>query len=233
MTGLPVARDPDGAGQGDLQPADRRARGWRSRASSCAAPCALVPLGLLVGSTARDIRTAPAIANLLFFPLMFLSGSAMPFAFLPEGVQALRAAAADHLPRRHLLERDRPRRRTARRSPDRSPCCSAIGVVGIVLTSMLFRWEGTDPIPRKALATIAIAFAATLGVSAFAAPAFRMADMPGTRRIEAGRRHGTGPRAARRHRSRRPRRPHRQRARRDPRSPDHRRVAGRRARAAA
>src|SRR5688572_21564118 len=32
--------------------------------------CALVPIGLLVGSTARDIRTAPAIANLLFFPLM-------------------------------------------------------------------------------------------------------------------------------------------------------------------
>ena len=31
----------------------------------------------------------------------------------------------------------------------------AIGVVGIVLTSMLFRWEGTDPIPRQALATIA------------------------------------------------------------------------------
>src|SRR6188768_2520649 len=48
---------------------------------------ALVPIGLLVGSTARDIRTAPAIANLLFFPLMFLSGSAMPFAVLPEGVQ--------------------------------------------------------------------------------------------------------------------------------------------------
>ena len=53
---------------------------------SCGA-CALVPMGLLVGSTARDIRTAPAIANLLFFPMMFLSGSAMPFAVLPEGVQ--------------------------------------------------------------------------------------------------------------------------------------------------
>src|SRR5262245_38940331 len=30
--------------------------------------CALIPMGLLVGSTARDIRTAPPIANLLFFP---------------------------------------------------------------------------------------------------------------------------------------------------------------------
>ena len=46
-----------------------------------------MPMGLLVGSTARDIRTAPAIANLLFFPMMFLSGSALPFAFLPDWVQ--------------------------------------------------------------------------------------------------------------------------------------------------
>ncbi|MDH4063217.1 MAG: ABC transporter permease, partial [Acidobacteriota bacterium] len=29
---------------------------------------ALVPVGLIVASTARDVRTAPAIANLLFFP---------------------------------------------------------------------------------------------------------------------------------------------------------------------
>ncbi len=36
----------------------------------------------------------------------------------------------------------------------------AIGAVGIVLTSMLFRWEGTDPIPRRSLAIIAIAFVA-------------------------------------------------------------------------
>ena len=73
---------------------------------------ALIPMGAARGSTARDIRTAPAIANLLFFPMMFLSGSAMPFAVLPDGVQALRAAPADDLSRRRLLERDRPRRRT-------------------------------------------------------------------------------------------------------------------------
>ncbi len=81
-------------------------------------------MGLLVGSTARDIRTAPAIANLLFFPMMFLSGSAMPFAVLPEGVQRF----ARLLPTTYLNEtysrRDRPRRRTDGRSRDRWPCCS-------------------------------------------------------------------------------------------------------------
>ena len=72
--------------------------------------CALVPIGLIVGSAARDIRTAPAIANLLFFPLMFLSGSAMPFAFLPDGVNGSRDAA-DDVSQRDLWRRDRARRR--------------------------------------------------------------------------------------------------------------------------
>lgn len=62
----------------------------------------------------------------------------------------------------------------------------AIGVIGIVLTSMLFRWEGTEPIPRRSLAIIVAAFTVTLGIAAFAAPAFKMGDMPGARRVEAG-----------------------------------------------
>jgi imidazolonepropionase-like amidohydrolase len=62
----------------------------------------------------------------------------------------------------------------------------AIGAVGIVLASMLFRWEGTDPIPRRSLALVAAAFTLTLGVSALAAPAFKMSDMPGARRIDPG-----------------------------------------------
>ena len=55
----------------------------------------------------------------------------------------------------------------------------AIGMVGIVLTSMLFRWEGAEPISRKSLAIIAAAFVVVLGASAMAAHAFRMSDIPG------------------------------------------------------
>ena len=147
--------------------------------------CALVPMGLLVGSTARDMRTAPAIANLLFFPLMFLSGSAMPFAVLPDGVKRF----ARLLPTTYLVD-------TYSSVIVRGDGLGAIagslavligiGTAGVVLTSMLFRWEGTEPISRKSLATIALGFAAVLGVSAFAAPAFRMGELPGARTIEAG-----------------------------------------------
>ncbi|MEO7158583.1 MAG: ABC transporter permease, partial [Vicinamibacterales bacterium] len=147
--------------------------------------CALVPLGLLVGSTARDVRTAPAIANLIFFPMMFLSGSAMPFAVLPEGVQRF----ARLLPTTYLNETYAGvivRGESLWVLGGSLAVLLVIGAVGISLTSMLFRWEGTDPIPRRSLAVIVAAFVATLGVSALAAPAFKMSDMPGTRRVEAG-----------------------------------------------
>ena len=146
---------------------------------------ALVPMGMLLGSAARDIRTAPAIANLIFFPMMFLSGSAMPFAVLPEGVKRF----ARLLPTTYL---DDTYSSVIVRGEGLSTLLGslavliAVGVVGTILTSMLFRWEGTEPIPRRSLAIIAVAFAATLGVSALAAPAFRMGDLPGARRIEAG-----------------------------------------------
>ena len=147
--------------------------------------CALVPMGLLVGSTARDMRTAPAIANLLFFPLMFLSGSSFPFAMLPEGVKRF----ARVLPTTYLNEVYTGvivRGESLWSLAGSLAVLLAFGAVGMVLTSMLFRWEGTAPIPRRSLAMIAIAFSLTLGVSALAAPAFRMADMPGVRRVEAG-----------------------------------------------
>ena len=80
-------------------------------------------MGLLVGSTARDMRTAPAIANLLFFPMMFLSGSAMPFAVLPDGVKRF----ARLLPTTYLIDTYSSvivRGEGLWRSPDRWPCCS-------------------------------------------------------------------------------------------------------------
>jgi imidazolonepropionase-like amidohydrolase/ABC-type multidrug transport system permease subunit len=147
--------------------------------------CALVPIGLLVGSTARDMRTAPPIANLLFFPLMFLSGSSFPFAMLPEGVKRF----ARVLPTTYLNEIYSGvivRGESLWQLAGSLAVLMVIGAVGIVMTSMLFRWEGTEPVPRRSLAMIALAFSAALGVSALAAPAFRMNDMPGVRRVEAG-----------------------------------------------
>lgn len=146
---------------------------------------ALVPLGLLVGSAARDIRTAPAISNLLFFPLMFLSGSAIPFAMLPAGVkQFARILPTTYLNEAYAAVIVRGESLWSMAGP--LAVLVAVGAIGIVLTSMLFRWEGLEPIPRRSLAIVAGAFAVTLGVAAIAAPAFRIGDIPGARRIDPG-----------------------------------------------
>ena len=147
--------------------------------------CALVPIGLLVGSVARDIRTAPAIANLLFFPLMFLSGSAIPFAMLPEGVKRF----ARFLPTTYLNDSYAGvivRGEAVWALAGSLAVLVGLGVLGVVLTSMLFRWEGTEPVPRRSLAMIAAGFVVTMGVAAIAAPAFQIAELPGTRRIDPG-----------------------------------------------
>jgi imidazolonepropionase-like amidohydrolase/ABC-type multidrug transport system permease subunit len=152
--------------------------------------CALVPMGMLVGSVARDIRTAPAISNLLFFPLMFLSGSAIPFAMLPEGVKRF----ARFLPTTYLNDSYAGvivGGETVWALAGSLAVLLALGVIGVVLTSMLFRWEGTDPVPRRSLALIAAAFVVTMGVAAIAAPAFRIGEMPGARRIDPGAAAGT------------------------------------------
>jgi imidazolonepropionase-like amidohydrolase/ABC-type multidrug transport system permease subunit len=146
---------------------------------------ALVPVGLIVASTARDVRTAPAIANLLFFPLMFLSGSAFPFALLPDGAKRF----ARYLPTTYLNDAYagvivRGESLAALVGP--LAVLVGLGVVGTVLAAMLFRWEGTDPIPRRSLALVAGALTVSMSVAALAAPAFRMAEMPGARRIDPG-----------------------------------------------
>src|SRR5581483_8332150 len=44
-------------------------------------------IGFIVASVAENPRAAQVMSNLLFFPLMFLGGAAVPLAFLPKGLQ--------------------------------------------------------------------------------------------------------------------------------------------------
>jgi len=109
----------------------------------------------------------------------------MPFAVLPEGVKQF----ARILPTTYLNEAYSGvivRGDSLMMLAGSLAVLIAIGIVGVALTSMLFRWEGTEPIPRRSLAIVAAMFTVTLGVSALAAPAFKMSEMPGARRVEAG-----------------------------------------------
>ncbi len=146
---------------------------------------ALLPIGLVVGSAARDMKTAPAVANLLFFPLMFLSGSAFPFAFMPEGVKRV----ARLLPTTYLVDAYTS---VFVRGESAWSIAGSLAVMGGHRRRRPLDRDAPVQVGRhrpaaaRALATIAVGFGAVLGVAAFAAPAFRHGEIASARRIEAG-----------------------------------------------
>jgi imidazolonepropionase-like amidohydrolase/ABC-type multidrug transport system permease subunit len=146
---------------------------------------ALLPMGLVIGSAARDSRSAPLLGNALFFPLMFLSGAAFPFALLPDGIQRV----ARFLPPTYLVEALHAvmvRGDSWRDLLPRLAVLVGFAVVGVAATARLFRWEGTQPMPRRALAVVLGGFAVGMLVAAILSPALTMARAPWTRRPEPG-----------------------------------------------
>jgi ABC-2 type transport system permease protein len=45
-------------------------------------------IGVLIGSLAPNMKIANALASLLYFPMIFLSGATVPYEVLPRGLQA-------------------------------------------------------------------------------------------------------------------------------------------------
>ncbi len=106
---------------------------------------ALLPLGLWVGGAARDMRSAPMISNLAFFPLMFLSGAAMPLFLMPSWIQwlarALPATYAVEVLQAVIL---RGQRLDTLAIP--AAVLALTALIGAPMAVSLFRWEtGTPP----------------------------------------------------------------------------------------
>ncbi|MEO7793362.1 MAG: ABC transporter permease [Thermoanaerobaculia bacterium] len=111
---------------------------------------AFVALGLFVGCVGRDTRSAPALTNLLVFPMMFLSGSAMPFHALAPWIQQI----GRFLPATYLnegLQRAMIQGRPLAGVAGPIAVLLLFALVGLVLNALLFRWESTDALPPKRL----------------------------------------------------------------------------------
>jgi imidazolonepropionase-like amidohydrolase/ABC-type multidrug transport system permease subunit len=111
---------------------------------------AFIPLGLLVGSMAQDMKTAPALSNLIFFPMMFLSGAAMPLYMMPAWLQR----AAVFLPATYVVELLRAaitRGDTFKGISLPAFVLISTGLVGFAFNALLFRWESRQPISRRGL----------------------------------------------------------------------------------
>ena len=138
---------------------------------------AFVPLGLIVGSVARDMKIAPVLTNLIFFPMMFLSGAAVPFFFLPKAVQAV----ARLLPATYLVESVQGVMvRGEGLAQLQAPVIVMLvtAAVGLALNGLLFRWESSQSIPRRNIALAVGGILAIYVVAALVAPELRMAIQP-------------------------------------------------------
>ena len=138
---------------------------------------ALIPIGLVAGSVARDSKTAPAITNFLFFPMMFLSGAAIPFAFLPEWMQRLaRLVPTTYLVESlqgiivrgvHVFELGTP-----------FVMLALTSLIGLALNGLLFRWESSEPVRIGRLLGALVLLGVIYGAAYFFAPALHIAQRP-------------------------------------------------------
>lgn len=147
---------------------------------------AFIPLGLIVGSVAQDMKTAPAISNLLFFPLTFLSGAAMPLYFMPDWIQRV----ARLLPSTYVVELLQAvilRSSSFREFGNAAWVLLLTGILGFAFNAILFRWESQQPISRRALAlaiaclliVYAVPFARNVKLESARVPESRVAEEGG------------------------------------------------------
>lgn len=136
-----------------------------------------VSLGLFVGCVSRDTRSAPALTNLIVFPMMFLSGSAMPFFALPPWVQAVgRLLPATYL--NEAMQRAMIQGRPLSGLLGPLAALAAYAAVALFLNALLFRWESSDRIePRRLLLGLAVLALVVAGV-ALLGPELSMAKRP-------------------------------------------------------
>ena len=139
---------------------------------------ALIPFGLIVGSVARDSKVAPAMTNFLFFPLMFLSGAAIPFPFLPEWLQRV----ALLVPSTYLVD-------ALQGVIVRGVSAFELGapvlmllltaVIGLSVNGLLFRWESNEPVRFKRLLVAVVALGLVYGAAFAVEPTLHIAQKLG------------------------------------------------------
>lgn len=154
---------------------------------------AFVPLGLILGAVAKDMRSAPALGNLIFFPMMFLSGAAVPFQWLPEWIHPI----ARMLPATYLTDAIQGVMVRGEAILDLGGPLIALlvsGAAAAVADALLFRWESDDPVDvRRASAALAMLLVVWVS-TAVAAPPLRMGTPPGAEAIARGIEGGSGSR---------------------------------------
>jgi ABC-2 type transport system permease protein len=118
---------------------------------------AFLALGFIIAAVAENTKVAPVLGNILFFPLMFLGGAAIPMAFLPPTIRKI----GQMLPSSYMVN---GLTRIVVNGEGLSAVVRSLivlavtAVVALVLASKLFRWESSERLSpaRKAWAAAII-----------------------------------------------------------------------------
>lgn len=100
---------------------------------------AIYSLGMLIASIAPNLKTANLLCNLVYFPMLFLSGATVPYEIMPRGLQIV----ADFLP---LTQGIKLLKGMSLNLPLSNYSLSVIvlivtSIIGIGLSLKLFTWE--------------------------------------------------------------------------------------------
>lgn len=117
---------------------------------------AFMSIGLIVASLAENTKVALVVSNILFYPLMFLGGAALPAQMLPPGLQSVSKMLPSNYMVRGLSEIIIDGRGA---SLQIIAVLMTTGIVGIVVAAALFRWESNEPLSaaKKAWAAAVVA----------------------------------------------------------------------------
>lgn len=109
---------------------------------------AFAGFGLTVASIANTMQEAQIYNNIVWFPLLFLSGATFPLPMLPHWIQRV----ATFLPATYLVETFQGIMSGGEKLAAHSAELLVLiitGVFGVLFAWKLFRWEKDEPIPRS------------------------------------------------------------------------------------
>jgi imidazolonepropionase-like amidohydrolase/ABC-type multidrug transport system permease subunit len=106
-------------------------------------------LGLIIASVVNSMQESQILIQLLYFPMLFLSGATIPISILPNWVQIL----AQFIPATYLMTGMQSilgRNETLAQNWSAAGALALTTVLGTFLGVKLFRWEKDEKIPGRA-----------------------------------------------------------------------------------
>jgi ABC-2 type transport system permease protein len=101
------------------------------------AALAFIAIGYVIASLASTSRVAQVIGQIVYFPMMFLSGAAIPLAFMPPHVQQF----AEWLPLTHAVHLFQGLWFGGGWDATALLVLAGVLVVGVLISAKVFRWE--------------------------------------------------------------------------------------------